>query len=81
MNHFFCGKGFYIFYFEHKEDRDLIFRNGPYFFGPRGLYLNKWTPDFDPENNIPSFTRKPIKGENLFFFKMIGSLLSSVHHL
>jgi hypothetical protein len=27
------------------------------------------------------FTRKPIKGENLFFFEMIGSLLSSVHHL
>jgi hypothetical protein len=27
------------------------------------------------------FTRKPIKGENLFFFEMIGSLLSFVHHL
>jgi hypothetical protein len=27
------------------------------------------------------FTRKPIKGENLFFFEMIGNLLSSVHHL
>jgi hypothetical protein len=27
------------------------------------------------------FTSKSIKGENLFFFKMIGSLLSSVHHL
>ena len=27
------------------------------------------------------FMRKPIKGENLFFFEMIGSLLSYVHHL
>jgi hypothetical protein len=54
MNHFFCGKGFYIFYFELKSDRDLIFKNGPYFFGSRWLYLNKWTPDFDPENGIPS---------------------------
>jgi hypothetical protein len=27
------------------------------------------------------FTRKPIKGENLFFFEMIGSVLSYVHHL
>jgi hypothetical protein len=26
------------------------------------------------------FARKPIKGENLFFFEMIGSLLSSIHH-
>jgi hypothetical protein len=30
---------------------------------------------------IEIFVRKPIKGENLFFFEMIGSLLSSVHHL
>ena len=27
------------------------------------------------------FMRKPIKEENLFFFEMIGSLLSFVHHL
>jgi hypothetical protein len=54
MNHLFCGKGFYIFYIEHKEDRDLNFRNNPYFFGPIGLYLNKWFPYFDPENDIPS---------------------------
>ena len=26
-------------------------------------------------------TRKPINGENLLFFEMIGSLLISVHHL
>jgi hypothetical protein len=22
--------------------------------GPRGLYLDKWTPDFDPEVDIPT---------------------------
>ena len=37
-----------MFVFESTEDRDLIFRNGPYFMGPQGLYLNKWTTDFDP---------------------------------
>jgi hypothetical protein len=37
-----------------KSDRDLIFRNGPYFMGTRGMYLNQWTPDFSPENDIPS---------------------------
>eukprot|EP00253_Pinus_taeda_P024612 PITA_24612 len=37
-----------------KEDKDLIFRNGPYFMGPQGLYLNKWTPDFDPTVDVPS---------------------------
>ena len=26
----FCGKGYFAFIFERKEDRDLIFRNGPY---------------------------------------------------
>jgi hypothetical protein len=54
MSSAFCGKGFFAFLFENKEDRDLIFRNGPYFMGARGMYLNKWTPDFSPENDIPS---------------------------
>jgi hypothetical protein len=54
MSTTFCGKGFYVFLFENKADRDLIFRNGPYFMGSRGMYLNKWTPDFSPENDIPS---------------------------
>eukprot|EP00253_Pinus_taeda_P010744 PITA_10744 len=50
----FCGKGYYTFHFETKEDKDLIFRNRPYFMDSRGLYLNKWTPDFDPELDIPN---------------------------
>jgi hypothetical protein len=50
----FCGKEFYVFLFEIKADRDLIFRNGPYFMGTRGMYLNQWTPRFSPENDIPS---------------------------
>ena len=48
------GKGYYLFLFENSTDRDLIFRNGPYFMGPQGLYLNKWTPDFDPNQDVPS---------------------------
>jgi len=47
------GKGFFLFEFSTKEDKDLIFRNGPYFMGPQGLYLNQWTPDFDPAVDIP----------------------------
>lgn len=50
----FCGKGYFTFHFETKNDKDLIFRNGPYFMDSRGLYLNKWTPDFDPELDIPN---------------------------
>jgi len=50
----FCGRGYFTFHFETKEDKDLIFRNGPYFMDSRGLYLNKWTSDFDPELDIPS---------------------------
>lgn len=48
------GKGFFLFEFAEKEDKELIFRNGPYFMGPPGLYLNKWTPDFDPSVDVPS---------------------------
>jgi len=29
LTYSFCGRGFYAFLFELKEDHDLIFRNGP----------------------------------------------------
>jgi hypothetical protein len=51
---YFVGKGFFVFVFDNTEDRGLIFRNGPFFMGPQGLYLNKWTPDFDPTQDVPS---------------------------
>eukprot|EP00253_Pinus_taeda_P020733 PITA_20733 len=47
------GRGYFIFEFTTKEDRDLVFRNGPYFMGNKGLYLNKWSPDFDPSVDVP----------------------------
>jgi hypothetical protein len=47
------GRGFFIFEFISQEDRDLIFRNGPYFMGTQGLYLNRWTPSFDPAVEVP----------------------------
>jgi hypothetical protein len=47
------GRGYYIFEFISQEDRDLIFRNGPYFMGTQGLYLNRWTPNFDPTSEVP----------------------------
>lgn len=50
----FCGRGYFTFYFESREGRDLIFRNGPYFMDSRGLYLNRWTPYFDPDLDVPN---------------------------
>jgi len=47
------GRGYFLFDFASKRDRDLIFRNGPYFMGPKGLYLTRWTPDFDPALDVP----------------------------
>jgi hypothetical protein len=47
------GRGFFIFEFISQEDRDLIFRNRPYFMGTQGLYLNRWTPSFDPAVEVP----------------------------
>jgi hypothetical protein len=49
----FVGKGYFVFVFKNPEDKNLIFRNDPYFMGPQGLYLNKWTPDFDPAQDVP----------------------------
>ena len=47
------GRGFFLFEFISKEDRDLIFHNGPYFMGPQGLYLNRWMLEFDPTVDVP----------------------------
>lgn len=47
------GRGYFIFEFTSKEDRDLVFRNGPYSMENQGLYLNKWSPDFDPSVDVP----------------------------
>ena len=47
------GRGYFLFNFESKDHKDLIFRNGPYFMGPQGLYLNGWTLDFNPDANTP----------------------------
>ena len=47
------GRGFFIFEFISKQDRDLVFRSSTYFMGSQGLYLNKWTPDFDPTVDVP----------------------------
>ena len=53
VSSFFVGKGYFVFVFESKQDKELIFRNGPYFMGPQGLHLNKWSPDFDPSQDVP----------------------------
>ena len=53
LQHCLCGKGFFVFLFENKDDMDLIFRSGPYFMGPRGLYLNCWSLSFDIEKDVP----------------------------
>jgi len=48
MSATFCGKGFFSFLFEKKEDTDLIFHSGPYFMGEIGKYLKKWNLYFSP---------------------------------
>jgi len=57
-----AGRGFFIFSFSRTEDRDLVFRSGPYFMGSRGLFLAPWTLDFNPGAEItaaPVWVRLP----------------------
>ena len=48
------GNGIFIFLFENKEDKEVVFCNGPYFFGSGGMYLNKWSLNFNPNEGIPT---------------------------
>ena len=56
------GRFFFAFSFSRKEDRDLVFKYGPYFMGLRGLFLAPWTLDFNPRAEItaaPIWVRLP----------------------
>jgi len=56
------GRGYFVFSFARKDERDLVFRSGPYFMGSRGLFLAPWTLDFNPEAEItaaPVWVRLP----------------------
>jgi hypothetical protein len=59
------SNNFFLFEFINKEDKDLIFRNGPYFMGTQGLYLNRWTPDFDPTTELPKEVPVSVRLPNL----------------
>jgi hypothetical protein len=48
----YCGNGFILFIFYSEEERDKIFRSGPYFMSTRGIFLSHWTLDFDQEMEI-----------------------------
>jgi len=41
LSYYSYDRGFYALFFETKENMDLIFRSGPYFYGTKGLYLNR----------------------------------------
>ena len=45
-------KVFFVFMFLSKEERDLVFRSGPFFMGSRGLFLAPCTLGFNPEIEI-----------------------------
>jgi hypothetical protein len=56
------GRGFFVFIFTRKVDRDLVFRSGPYFMGSKGLFLAPWTLHFNPGAEIttaPVWVRLP----------------------
>ena len=52
---------FFAFIFEHKEDRDIVFQNGLYFFGSRGMSLNTWSLDFILDKDIPTIVHVWVK--------------------
>jgi hypothetical protein len=50
-----CVKGFFVVIFSSAKDRDLIYSSGPCFWGRSGLFVQLWTPSFDPSSaSIPT---------------------------
>lgn len=40
------SKGFFTTVFKNLEDKDKIFKGGPYFFAATGLYMQPWMMTF-----------------------------------
>jgi hypothetical protein len=78
------GRGFFIFEFIDKEDRDLIFRSGSYFMGTQGLYLNRWTPDFDPNvdspKEVPVWVRLPNLPVHCWSYESLQKIGNGIGH-
>ena len=72
------GRGFYVFVFDVAVNQDLIFQNGPYLMGPQGLYLNKWTPDFDPSQGVPSAVPVWVRLPHLSLYCWSSDTLESI---
>lgn len=58
---FSVGNGFFALLFQLKEDKEVIFRNDPYFFGSKGMNLNKWALDFNLVEGIPNAMPMSVK--------------------
>ena len=43
------SKGFFTVVFMNLEDRDRVFKGGPYFHASAGLYMQPWKENFSPE--------------------------------
>ena len=74
------GRGYFIFEFISQEDRDLIFRNGPYFMGTQGLYLNRWTPSFDLASEVPKDVPVWVRLPNLPIHCWNPSMLQAIRN-
>ena len=62
VSFFVAGRGYFVFLFLNKEERDIVFRSSPYFMGLRGLFFAPWTLGFNPEAEIttaPVWVRLP----------------------
>ena len=53
-----CSKGFFIVKFKSSEDRDLIIREGPWFWGTTGIFITPCFLDFDA--NTITVSRMPV---------------------
>jgi hypothetical protein len=81
-----CAKYFFIVEFNLREDRDLIFNSGSWFWGNSGLFMKPWSPSFNLATDILSsalvwvrLPNLPLHFWGLPSLKAIGSALGKFH--
>ena len=75
---FDIGNGLFTFRFKLREVRDVIFHNGPYFLGSCGMYLNKWTLEFNLDEDVPTTISVGVKFPRLPFSRSSDECLRKI---
>jgi hypothetical protein len=83
-----CARGFFVIDFDNQEDRYTIVEAEPWFWGSSGLFMQHWSPTFNPSttsiSTVPVWVRLPNLSLHLWndpSLRAIGNAIGQLHSI